>query len=154
MVEIEGIDTPSPYLSLPEPFTHDYRLSLLEEDDLQSITYILSDSTISLFLANVPRPYTIDDAYEWYKTQPSNNEFKHLGEKSEQGEKILLNRFPFSVIRDVKTGQLVGYFSIRRNEWEWMEGVNPEGRKRLRYENDAKVTGDENIRYSIGEICS
>jgi hypothetical protein len=58
-------------------------------------------------------------------------------------------RYPVSVIRQIESGDLIGHFSIRRNEWEWMEKINPEGRKKLKKKNAAKVD-DESISYSIG----
>lgn len=142
-----------PYLPLPEPFTAHYRLTLLEETDLSTITKILSQSLVAQFLRNVPQPYTIQDAQEWYKSQPSNVHFHNFKYRSEEEKKLLLCfRFPFSVIRSKENDELVGYLSIRRNEWEWMEGISPTERKKLRKENDAKIAGDKSISYSIGEV--
>jgi len=147
----------APYLPLQEPFTSQYRLSLLKEDDLPSIVKILSNPSVSDFLANVPQPYRIENAREWYKSQPCNSEYRDLAAKTDENKKeLLLARFPFSVIREVNTGELVGNFSIRRNGWEWMEGIDPIGRQRLKTENESKVAGDETIKYSIGvsHVCS
>lgn len=143
----------APYLALPEPFTSRYRLTLLTEDDIPSITKILSDKAVSGVLANVPQPYTLEDAREWYNSQPSNLEFEKLELKTEEEKsRLLVTRYPFSVIREVESGHFVGYFTIRRNVWEWKELVDPEERKKLKEENDRKIAGDESINYSIGTV--
>lgn len=155
-MKIHNLGTDRPYLALPDPFSR-YKLTLLEEEDLPTITSILSNEPISQYLNTVPELYTLDDAKYWYNLQPSNANIRNLrestGTKEEQEEQkqVLMSRFPFSVIRDSESGLLVGYFSIRRNEWEWMEGFDPSGRASLRQANDRRKDGDEAISYSIGK---
>lgn len=153
MVVIHDLDTDQPYLLLRDPFVR-YRLTLLSKDDLPAMTSILSDTTIAQYLLNVPEPYTEQDALSWYNMQPTNHDLHYLSTKSEQKQKCVLSgRFPFSVIRDMESngGELVGYFSIRRNNWEWMAAIDPAGRANLRKDNEAKEAGDKSISYSIGE---
>lgn len=90
MMKIHNLGTDRPYLALPDAFPR-YKLTLLEEEDLPTITSILSNKFISQYLNNVPEPCTLKDAKYWYNLQPSNGDIKSLretaGTKEEQEER-------------------------------------------------------------------
>jgi hypothetical protein len=158
MVVLDDEDANAPYVQLAAPFER-YQLVLPDVKDAPIVHSILSNPAMTGNMSNVPEPYTYEDAFKYYALQPSNADFRGLPKSSASSEedeeeirkKILMSRWPFVTTRGIETGDFIGNFTIRRNQWDWITGcANAMKRQLLIEENGAKEAGDESICYSIG----